>query len=53
MAALHQNGTWDHVPLPPGKYIVGHKWVYNIKFHLDGSIEYLKAFSCQGLYTNL
>ncbi len=39
MAALHQNRTWDLVPLPPGKKIVGCEWVYTIKFNLDGSLD--------------
>jgi hypothetical protein len=43
MTALHQNGTWDLVPLPPGKHIVGCKWVYTVKFHSDGSVDCLKA----------
>lgn len=43
MAALHQNGTWDLVPLPPDKQTVGCKWVYTVKFHPDGSIDRLKA----------
>jgi hypothetical protein len=41
--ALHQNGMWELVPLPLAKKIVGCKWVYTVKFNLDGSIEWLKA----------
>jgi hypothetical protein len=40
---LHQNGTWELVSLPPGKQIVGYKWVYIAKFNPDGSIDRLKA----------
>ena len=43
MKALHQNGTWELVPLPPSKKTVGCKWVYTVKFNPDGSIERLKA----------
>jgi len=43
MVALHQNGTRDLVPLPPEKYTVGCKWVYIVKFHLDGSVDHLKS----------
>ena len=43
MSALDQNQTWKLTSLPDGKKIVGCKWVYTIKYHLDGSIERLKA----------
>jgi hypothetical protein len=42
MEALHQNGTWELVALLLGKKTVGCKWVYTVKFNLDGSIERLK-----------
>ena len=37
--ALSKNHTWDLVTLPPGKFVVGCKWVYKIKTRSDGSIE--------------
>jgi len=37
--ALDKNNTWELVPLPLGKKSVGCKWVYNIKYKADGSIE--------------
>lgn len=43
MEALHQNATWELVPLPPGKQLVGCKWVYSVKFNPDGSLNKLKA----------
>jgi hypothetical protein len=43
MRALHQNGTWELVPLPPHKKTVGCKWVFTVKFNPDGSVERLKA----------
>ena len=27
MAALHSNGTWEYIPLPPGKKTVACRWV--------------------------
>jgi len=43
MSALHQNGTWELVPLPPHKKTVGCKWVFTVKFNPDGSVDRLKA----------
>jgi hypothetical protein len=39
LSALHKTDTWDLVPLPPGKSVVGCRWVYKIKTNSDGSIE--------------
>lgn len=41
--ALQQNGTWSLVPPKPHMNIVGCKWVYNLKYRADGSIECYKA----------
>jgi len=43
LSALHKTDTWDLVPLPPGKSVVGSRWVYKIKINFDGSIERYKA----------
>ena len=39
MAALIQNNTRTLVPSPPGKNIIGNRWVYNIKKYANGIIE--------------
>lgn len=41
--ALEDNHTWSLVDLPPGKKVLGSRWVYKIKHNSDGSIERLKA----------
>ena len=41
--ALHAQGTWDLVPLPHAKNLVGCKWIYRIKKNADGSIARHKA----------
>ena len=41
--ALTKNHTWDLVTLPPGRSVVGCKWIYKIKTHSNGSIERYKA----------
>lgn len=43
ISALEQNGTWSIETLPPGKTVIGCKWVYTIKYNPDGSIERYKA----------
>lgn len=43
MSALDKNQTWELTVLPPGKQAVGCRWVYTVKYLLDGSVERLKA----------
>lgn len=43
LEAIELNKTWSVVSLPPGKNIVGCKWVYTIKYNADGTIERYKA----------
>ncbi|XP_078444348.1 alpha/beta-Hydrolases superfamily protein isoform X1 [Wolffia australiana] len=43
MAALKKNGTWEMGPLPPGKKLVGSRWVFTVKYHSDGSVARHKA----------
>ncbi|KAM2881066.1 hypothetical protein COP2_014191 [Malus domestica] len=41
--ALHQNHTWDLVPLPAGHKPIGSKWVFKKKYKSDGSLDRYKA----------
>ena len=43
MHAFRQNNTWSLVELPQGKNTVGCKWVFTVKYKVDGSIERHKA----------
>jgi hypothetical protein len=43
LAALEVNNTWTLTPLPPGKHLIGCKWVYKVKLKSDGSLERYKA----------
>lgn len=40
---LLENNTWDIVSLPKGKKPIAYKWVYKVKFKVDGKVERLKA----------
>ncbi|KAA0036904.1 Retrovirus-related Pol polyprotein from transposon TNT 1-94 [Cucumis melo var. makuwa] len=35
LQALGKTHTWDYVDLPPGKRLIGYKWIYKIKTHSD------------------
>ncbi|CAM8934141.1 unnamed protein product [Rhodiola kirilowii] len=41
--ALERNKIWVILPLPAGKIPIGCKWIYQIKYHSNGSIEHHKA----------
>ena len=41
--ALQRNNTWHLVPKPSNGMIIGCKWVYKLKLHLDGNIERYKS----------
>jgi len=41
--ALDRNNTWSLVSLPPGKKVMGYRWVYRTKFNADGTIQRHKA----------
>ena len=45
IAALEANNTWTLTLLPPGKKLIGCKWVYRVKYKSDGSIERYRARS--------
>jgi hypothetical protein len=40
---LKDAGTWESVPRPTGRNIVGSKWVFRIKRKSDGSVDKYKA----------
>lgn len=43
MKALEENYTWNLVPSPACKPIIGCKWVYKLKFNSYGSLSRYKA----------
>jgi hypothetical protein len=40
---LIENDTWELVPLPEGKNIVGSRWVFKVKRDANGSVQRYKA----------
>ena len=42
-SSLFKNDTWDLVPPPEGKNIVGSRWVLNVKRDENGSVNRFKA----------
>jgi transposase InsO family protein len=46
---LLKKNTWELVDLPPGKPVVGSRWVFDLKYNVDGSVKKYKArLVCQG-----
>ncbi|KAL8112935.1 hypothetical protein AgCh_020304 [Apium graveolens] len=43
LTAFESNDTWSLVSLPPGKKIIGCKWVYKLKYLVDGTLDKFKA----------
>ena len=41
--ALVKSGTWEITSIPEGKKAVGCKWIFSIKYNVDGSINRYKA----------
>jgi len=53
LGALHNSGTWELVPLPSVKSVVGCKWIFAIKVGPDGTIDRLKARLMAKGYTQM
>ncbi|XP_014490788.1 uncharacterized protein LOC106753484 [Vigna radiata var. radiata] len=53
LQALDHSSTWELVPLPPGKKVVGCRWVYAVKVGPNGDIDRLKARMVAKGYTQV
>ena len=43
MQALRKNETWDLVPTSPRNKAIGCRWIYKVKYNVDGSVNRYKA----------
>ena len=43
MEAILKNNTWDLVDRPTKRKVIGTKWVYKLKYKVDGTLEKYKA----------
>ena len=41
--ALERNHTWELMPFPPSKKVIGLKWVSKVKLRANGELERYKA----------
>ena len=41
--ALNKNEIWDLVPHSPHKKEIGCRWIYKVKYNVDGSVNCYKA----------
>ena len=53
LETLEQNNTWTLEKLPHDKKVVGYKWMYQIKYNCNGSIEMYKARLVAKEYTQV
>lgn len=53
MSTLEYNHTWELVPLPPGKFVVGCRWIFNVKVGPDEHVDRLKARLVEKGYTQV
>jgi len=43
IGSLLKNKTWELVDCPPGKKPVGCRWIFTVKYKVDGTIECFKV----------
>ena len=43
LKAMEDNNTWTVVPLPEGKYTIGCRWLYKVKYKQDATVDWYKA----------
>lgn len=51
--ALEENHTWDLIPLPSAKPVIGYKWIYKIKYKANEDVQRYKARLVAKKYSHL
>ena len=51
ICALTENETWDLVDAPKGVKLIECRWVYKVKYNVDGSVNRFKARPVAKHYT--
>jgi hypothetical protein len=41
--SLIENNTWSMEKLPPGRKLIQNKWVFKLKFKLNGEVDMFKV----------
>jgi hypothetical protein len=42
LKSLKKNPTWNLITLPPNRVVISYKWIFKVKFNLDGTIANTK-----------
>jgi len=53
ISALELNQTWETILLPKKKTVLGCKWVFKIKYKVDGTVERYKARLVKKVYIQI
>lgn len=51
--ARQKNRTWERCFLPKGKKVVGCRWIFSIKYKINGSFEIQGSISDRGVHSDL
>jgi hypothetical protein len=51
--SIMKNQIWDLTNLPPGKKPIGCKWLYKVKYKLDGPLNKYKAWLVAKVFLKL
>ena len=41
--SIERNHTWELLPHPQNSHVIGLKWIFKTKYHVDGTLDKHKA----------